>query len=127
MSEISDENVYEIIDQYDKAVDEHKRTTEKDYWQGRKDGLRLALSFIQPDNKFWKKLNETSYGFQATEKEIIQNNVRDVRYNVAAILYEIQNEKKVHSMTRGNLLSWLSHYDQLAEQGLFIKVEDACL
>lgn len=126
MISISDEAVKDILEQYDKAVDEHRRTTEKDYWQGRKDGLRLALSFIQPDNKLWKLLNETSYGFQATEKEIIQNNVRDVRYNVSAILWEIEHNKKVHSVTRGNLLSWLSNYDALAEQGLYIKVDDSC-
>ncbi len=127
MKEISDDTIDEIIDAYDKAQDEHKRTTEKDYWQGRKDGLRIALALIQPEKKFWKQLNDTSYGFQSTEKEIIQNNVRNVRYDVATILWEIQNEKKVHTTTRGNLLSWLSHYDRLAEQGLYIKVEDACM
>lgn len=127
MKEISDEAIEEIIDNYDKAQSEYKTTTEKDYWQGRKDGLRIALALIEPEKRHWKQLNDTSYGFHSTEKEIIQNFVKNIRYNTASILWEIREEKKINSLTVGNLLSWIYQYDILAKQGLFVEVEDACM
>jgi len=107
---MKDETIEEIIDLYDKAQEEFRTTKEKDYWQGRKDGLRLALALIQPEETHWNLLNKSSHGFQVEEREQYKNFVEDIYYNVCDLIYCIRHKEKLHPMTISNIQNWIGTY-----------------
>jgi len=86
--------IEEIVDLYDSAQVEFRTTKEKEYWQGRKDGLRLALALLQPDEKVWNILNKSSGGFRIEEKEQYRKFLEDIYYNVCDMVYSIRHKEK---------------------------------
>lgn len=108
----------EIVELYDRAQKEHKTTREKEYWQGRKDGIRAALAILEPGEGLasWDMINKSSPGFRLTEKEALLEFLKDARYNVGAALWEYseRGDKRIHIQTIINLLQWLDSYDRRA-------------
>jgi hypothetical protein len=105
-----DKTIEEIIDLYDSAQEERKTTKEPEYWQGRKDGLRLALAILQPEEEHWKLLNQSSYGFRIEEREMYKNFLDSVFYDLCDLIYSIRHKEKPHSLTVSNLQNWLGTY-----------------
>ena len=115
----------EIVDLYDSAQAEFRTTKEKEYWQGRKDGLRLALALLQPDEKTWDILNKSSGGFRIEEKEQYKRFLADIYYNVCDMVYSIRHKEKIHYMTLSNVQNWIGSYMQMEKTGFVIEAEDA--
>ena len=52
--------------------------------------------------------------------------MEDARYNISAMLYELQEERRLHIQTKINLLQWIELYDRLSKKGTTLPVNDAC-
>lgn len=98
---------------------------EKEYWQGRKDGMRVFLSIVQPNEKIWEQLNQSSHGFQDTERDRLLSLLEDIYYNICDILYSINHNEKIHRQTMINTLQWIDWYDTCAKQGLTKEITNA--
>ena len=120
-----EENIELLLEAYEKAVNEHKTNPDKNYWQGRKDGIRIALSLFHSDKKTWELLNKTSPEFQDTERDRYKGMLRSIYYDVCDLVNSIRTKRQVHQMTIGNILSWVGVYDQLAIDGFTTKIDDA--
>jgi hypothetical protein len=115
----------EIIELYDRAAAEFKTTKEREYWQGRKDGLRAALAILEPEESLWDMLNKSSHGFRVEEKEALLKFLEDARYNVGAALWEVDQKERIHSQTRINLERWVDSYDRKAKAGEVLPPKNA--
>ncbi len=121
-----EENVIEeIIDLYLSAKEEHKTSKEREYWQGRKDGLRLALALLQPNDKSWDALNRSSYGFRVEEREAYKRFLLDIYYNVCDLVYSIRNKEKIQGMTLSNIQNWIGSYMNSEKTGFVTPAPDA--
>ena len=75
--------------------DFHKR----EYWQGKKDGLRTSLMLINSaigENKesgFWKSFNDSSHGKRITKDESLKLVLENSIYHIGDILYTIKEKK----------------------------------
>lgn len=124
--EAFEKKLLEIIELEAVAVAERKTTKEREYWQGRKDGLRLALAILEPGESIWKQLTDSSPGFRVTEKEGLLDFMKDARYNIGAALYDYKADKgRIHIQTIMNLLSWISSYDIASKKGDLLNTDDA--
>jgi hypothetical protein len=123
---IEADKIREIVEAFNRAASERRSTKEPEYWQGRKDGLRVALAVLQP-GELWDKANETSPGFRVEEKEALLRFIEDVRYNLGAALWEYieREDKKIHPQTMINLFQWLDSYDRKAKKGEVLPAEEA--
>lgn len=63
-----EDKVLEIAEALSRAEAERKTTKEPDYWQGRKDGLRVALAILEPDESIWETLNNNGNNILDTEE-----------------------------------------------------------
>ena len=88
--------------------------------------MRLCLSILRQDDNL-RDLLDSSSGYIPVDSELFQDLLEDAVYNVAAILYEIECEERVHPQTRLNLERFVDRYDYLAEEGKFRVIEDHCL
>lgn len=115
-----------IIELFERAAAEFKTTKEREYWQGRKDGLRAALAILEPGNSYWERANKSSPGFRREEKEVFFEFIKDARYNIGAALWEYSEKgKRIDVQTIINLLQWLEYYDRQAEKGELDPAPDA--
>ena len=101
-------------------------TKNQDYWQGRKDAMRLCLSILRQDDNL-RDLLDSSPGYIPVDSELFQDLLEDAVYNVVAILYEIECEERIHPQTRLNLERFVDKYDYLAKKGKFRVIDDHCL
>lgn len=68
---------WDIAKEYEKASGSHEGWAHK-YWQGKKDGMRIALSFLSQyvdDDRDWQGLQESSQKGRATELQILRSQV----------------------------------------------------
>lgn len=117
---------------YRDTLYEFKRAKESDidvdYWQGRKDAMRLCLALILPDlENSMNDLLDISSNYRPTESELVQQLLETAVYNVATIVYEIEEMPRVDGRTVLNLKNFVKQYDYLAEKGKFKIIEDHCL
>jgi hypothetical protein len=121
------DKIEEIIELFTRAAAEHKTTKEREYWQGRKDGIRAALAILEPgrDGEEWTQLNESSHGFKLEEKEALLKFIEDARYNVGAALWEYETKKSIDIQTIVNLLQWLASYDLKVQKEELLPAENA--
>lgn len=122
-----EEKLLEIAELEQRAQEEHRTSKEPEYWQGRKDGLRIALAILEPGEHVWKDLIKTSPGFRIEEKEVLLEMLKDARFNIGAALWEYSEkpERNIHIYTIVNLLQWLASYDQRAAAGDLIPTPNA--
>lgn len=106
---MSENVIEEIVELYDSAQQEHKTSKEREYWQGRKDGLRLALALLQPDQQ-WTMLNKSSPGFRVEDRERYKAFLKDIYYNVCDLVYSIRHHEKPHYLTVSNIQNWIGSY-----------------
>jgi hypothetical protein len=109
---MEDKVIEEIVDLYDSAKEEFKTTKDTEYWQGRKDGLRLALALLQPEERIWNMLNHSSHGFRIEEREQYKNFISDIYYDVCDLIYSIRHKEKLNGMTISNIQNWIGTYMQ---------------
>lgn len=103
------------------------RKTPTDYWQGRKDGSRLMYALLGDESLGdLKHLTETSPRHQGTYKEVVNELLADAVYNVAAILYEMENLDRVDIRTKLNLMEFLRDYRAYSSEGMFPVIDDHC-
>ncbi len=62
-----------------------------EYWQGKKDGLRTALTLLDPNNKNWALANEVSLNNRKTELE----ELRAVCKEAESLLYSITGGQQI--------------------------------
>lgn len=123
---ITDEQLDEILEAENKAAYEFRYVTkDKEYWQGRKDGLRVALAILEPGERVWKDLILTSPGFQETEKDYVLKFLQDAYYNIADMVHSIRNKEPIHGMTFSNIQNWLGTYLTNVKDGVLLPVDDA--
>ena len=102
------------------------RKTPTDYWQGRKDGSRLMYALLGDDSLGdLKLLTQTSPRSEASDREIVNELLADAVYNVAAILYELE-QGRVDARTKMNLVLFLQDYHAYASEGMFPVIDDHC-
>jgi len=53
--------------------------------------------------------------------------LEDAVYNIAAILYELDDLRKTHPQTKRNLYSFIERYDLLSLKGVVPVISDHCL
>lgn len=128
---MNEETIQQLRDLYRDTLIEFKQNAgfeDQDYWQGRKDAMRLCLTLILPElEDNLRTLLETSPNYIPVESELIQDLLDDAVYNVAAIVYEIEELPRVDGRTLLNLKNFVRRYDYLAKQGKFKIITDHCL
>jgi len=108
----------------------HKSTRGEDeqYWQGRKDAMRVVLALLQSDEADnINTLLETSPGYIPTERAIFQELLKSAVYNAAAIVWELKVDGKADYRTLANLRSFVEGYEYMAQQGKVERITDHCL
>jgi hypothetical protein len=99
-------------------------TKERSYWQGRKDGLRLALAILEP-NKSRNLLNDSSPGFQVEEREKYKNFLKSIYYDICDLIYSIRHKERIHPLTVSNIQNWIGIYMNLEKEGFVHPSSDA--
>ncbi|MCP5018934.1 MAG: hypothetical protein GY938_27200 [Ketobacter sp.] len=74
----------------------------------------------------WADLTESSGNSRVFDFELANSVLEDAVYNVAAALYELEEDKWIHPQTKRNLHDFVSRYDFLADQGKFPELLDHC-
>lgn len=112
-----------------RETEEQFRVSGGEYWQGRKDGSRLMFAIYQtPERReSIEDVVESSPGRRLFDNEIVQRFMEDCVYNMAAIVYELDHEKRIHPQARLNLRRAVEWYDNMANIGLVKSIDDHCL
>lgn len=103
---------------------------DENYWQGRKDSARLMFAILinsDQQKKSLRQLVESSPNSQTFDYKLANSLLADAVYNIAAIIYELKSDGKLHHRTRRNLLEFISDYDHSAKQGKFPIIADHSL
>jgi DNA repair ATPase RecN len=71
---------FDVYQEYESARRERTGDWEEKYWQGKKDGMRIALAALNelmPDDHDWQGLQESSQKGRSTELQILRSQVND--------------------------------------------------
>jgi hypothetical protein len=101
---------------------------DRDYWQGRKDAMRLVYAILDPERKeSMKRILESSPGYIPTDQEFFHELIADGVYNAAAIVWEIEEMGKPDRQTIANLRAFVRDYESAARDGKLPVIDDHCL
>jgi len=121
---------FEFHNLHDDIIEEWKET-QTEYWQGKKDGMRIARIYVlealnMEDNaKSAKFLRESSHTARSTTLEILKSMVRDARFYIGESLWMARENIPLHPMSRINWNQWIDWYDRLAEKGTVPEADGA--
>lgn len=114
-------------------IDEEARAKpDEEYWQGKKDGLRIGRIFMAEALGFddeadsLEKARESSWGSRSTSLEILRAKMESAMYYIGEALWMDETGAPLHPMSRVNWMRWYNGYKQLAEKGLVPEVNDTC-
>lgn len=114
----------ETMDTFKESAD----SDDKDYWQGRKDAMRLVYAILDPERKeSMEQLLETSPGYIPVDRVMYHELIADAVYNAAAIVWEIEARGKPDFRTIGNLKAFVRSYERIARDGKLPVIDDHCL
>lgn len=118
-----------LIDLFMDVDQEHRDCTEpmaRQYWQGKKDGLRTALALLDKENaKHWKSYQESSHNRRLTKLQILTEMVNDAVYYVGEVLWA-QDGGDIHPMSVLNMQQWFDRYKRLAERRIVPVADNTC-
>ena len=124
------EAISTLIDLFQDVDQEHRDCTEpmaREYWQGKKDGLRTALSLLDLENAdHWESYQESSHNRRLTKLQILTEMVNDAVYYIGEVLRAVLDRGDIHLMSIGNMRQWFSRYQALAKREIVPKADDTC-
>ena len=119
----------ELIDLFLDVEQEHRDCTEpmaRQYWQGKKDGLRTALALLDKENAdHWQSYQESSHNRRLTKLQTLTEMVNDAVYYIGEVLW-VHEGGSIHPMSILNMKQWFDRYKRLAEQGIVPVVDNTC-
>jgi hypothetical protein len=110
----------ELISLYSDVAEQHDRcesgSKEREYWQGKKDGLRTALALLQPERN-WTALNDSSWDKRSTDLELLKSLVQDATFYIGEILWSHKpGNGKVHPLSWTNMRNWFRQVKMNADR-----------
>ena len=120
----------ELADLFLDVDQEHRDCTEamdREYWQGKKDGLRTALALLDKENaNHWESYQKSSHNSRLTKLQILTEMVNDAVYYIGEILWAQQDGGNIHPMSILNMRQWFDRYRREAERGNVPVADDTC-
>lgn len=118
-----------LIDLFHDVDQEHRDCTEpmaREYWQGKKDGLRTALALLdKEDSEHWRSYQESSHNRRLTKLQNLIEMVNDAVYYIGEVLWA-QEGGNIHPMPILNMQQWFDRYKVLARRGIVPIADDTC-
>jgi hypothetical protein len=124
------ERIYkEFHDLHNDVVEEFK-TQQTEYWQGKKDGLRIARIYVlealdMEEANSARSLRESSPSARSTTLEILREMARQARFYIGEALWMERDNEPLHPLSRVNWSQWVSWYDRLVEKGIVPEADGA--
>lgn len=115
---------------FEDVIEEAKLHPEKPHWQGKKDGIRIALIYfaeaigLDKDAKRERTMRESSHIARATMLEIMRGHLKSAYHYIDEALWMERTGTKLHPLSRVNWSQWIDSYKRYAKKGMFLKVED---
>jgi hypothetical protein len=122
--------VNELADLFLDVDQEHRDCTEpmaREYWQGKKDGLRTALALLNKENAdHWRNYQESSHNRRLTKLQTLTEMVNDAVYYIGEVLWWALDGGDIHPTSVLNMEKWFDRYKREAERGNVPVADDTC-
>jgi len=122
--------ISELADLFLDVDQQHRDCTEpmaREYWQGKKDGLRTALALLDKENSdHWRSYQASSHNSRLTKLEILTEMVNDAVYYIGEVLWVLDGGGDIHPMSVFNMEQWFDRYKREAERGNVPIANDTC-
>lgn len=119
----------ELADLFLDVDQQHRDCTEpfaREYWQGKKDGLRTALALIDKENSdHWKSYQGSSHNRRLTKLEVLTEMVNDAVYYIGEVLWSLKGGN-IHPTSVLNMEQWFDRYKREAKRGNVPLADDTC-
>lgn len=120
----------ELADLFLDVNQEHRNCTEpiaREYWQGKKDGLRTALALLDKENvDHWRSYQQSSYNTRLTKLESLTQMVNDAVYYIGEVLWFCNSGGNIHPTSVLNMEQWFDRYQALAKREIVPAADDTC-
>jgi hypothetical protein len=95
----------------------------REYWQGKKDGLRTAPALLDKENSnHWRSYQESSHNRRLTKLQNLTEMVNDAVYYIGEVLWAMLGDGDIIL----NMQQWFDRYKRLAERGIVPAADDTC-